>query len=350
VSAKPVVAATTSAPSKSSKPSYLPSIFSYPSSTPTSQPTRDILPSVPVITAIAISAQSHNATVSVKLYARRDSPGAVYCQVLYSGTLPTSISSIMAGGSSSNFLSANRTVAIVLTNLLALKSYTAFCHVQTSGGIGSSYADILKIAKPFSTGCCQKISFSNSPVSVFGNVSLYGSSSAVTTYMFTYALDTPPARGSITVTPNFVQSNVTAAVTIKATPSSATFLSTDSLTKLTGYFFITASVATSQKFTISLALSGYGKNNYTASTASVTVMGSGMAPPAPKLISCIFDNTGGFLIATFDSPTDEAGVTTSTFACSALFTFRGSDSMSWCVLEDTRQYLCMNRFRDVTVP
>jgi hypothetical protein len=42
-------------------------------------------------------------------------------------------------------------------------------------------------------------------------------------------------------------------------------------------------------------------------------MGSGMAPPAPKLMSCIFDNTGGFLIATFDSPTDEAGVTTSTF-------------------------------------
>jgi hypothetical protein len=242
----------------------------------------------------------------------------------------------MAGGSSSNFFSSSNTVTIVATSLLALKSYTAFCYVQTSGGIGSSYVDILRVSKPFSTACCQKITFSNSPVSVFGNVSLYGSSSAVTTYMFTYALDSPPAKGSITVTPTFSQSNPSDTSSIKATPSSATFLSTDSLGKLTGYFFITASVAASQKFVISLALSGNSNKNYTAPTASVTVLDSGESPAAPMLVSCIFDNTGGFLIATFNSPTDEGGVTTSSFACSALFLFRGSDAMTWFVARTLR--------------
>jgi hypothetical protein len=81
--------------------------------------------------------------------------------------------------------------------------------------------------------------------------------------------------------------------------------------------------------------------NYTAPTASVTVVDSEGSLAAPKLVSCGFDNTGGFLIATFDSPTDEAGVATTSFACSALFLFRGSDAMTWFVCEDSPQ--CLDR-------
>lgn len=213
-----------------------------------------------------------------------------------------------------------------------MKTYQVYCYIQLSDGMGSSIASVLDTRTPFSTLCCQAIAFTNAPESVYGDAALYFSADTPSVYVFSYALDSPPSKGSITVSPIITALNQSTPINaVFATPSSATFLSTDSSTQLTGYFFLASRVNLTGLFSISLGLSGISKNNFTSTSTSVTVMKNGQSLPPPRIDSCIFDNNGGYVIISFIAPTDQAGITDLYWSCARVFSFAANNNTecSW---------------------
>lgn len=275
-------------------------------------------------------------TVDVTLTALRDSPGTIYCIALKAGNVPASIYDVMAKGTYVNYPTALTRTSIMISSLLALKSYDAFCYVQNANGAGMTYVELMNSKISFETGCCQAISFVNSPVSVYGNVSAYGISTSPLSYMFSYTLDSAPLHGEITVTPTITLSDGSiSSVAVLLKPPSGTFRDSDSPTKLRGVFYISTQSSVSGNFQLQLVVSGATSMNYTSASAVVSILSLDQPLPAPVLMQCIFSDSGGSIVIIFDSATDLGGIITATWPCSLMFTFKGSDVAIWYVPSDS---------------
>ena len=255
------------------------------------------------------------------------------------GIAPSSIGAIKSGGITHQYLTSTKQISLVLTGLLALEPYLAYCYVQTSTGLGSSFSDVIAMPRAFRTICCHEVLFSNAPVSVYGDVSEYADSSVdISTFIFSYYLDSPPSQGSITVTPVITNLNgVANSLRLVSIPTSATFESSFSASKLTGQFYLnTPSVAlslisdVSSTILVSLLITGKDSMNFTTSSTSVSILSSKRPQPAPTLVSCVFDSSGGYSVVTFDKPTDQASITGDSWPCSKLFVFADVNSTT-CV-------------------
>ena len=235
------------------------------------------------------------------------------------------------------YITSTEPIHIVIPGLLALASYKAYCYVELSDGSGSAYADMISLSKEFSTSCCHAISFTNSPLSVYGDVSQYSSTgnSDLSTYVFSYHLESPPSRGSVIVTPTIsLMDGSSTNNTMVSVPASLEFLNTYSASKLNGLFYLSTAREVSGTFLISLVVSGLDSKNFTTSTTTVNIMNINQPLQAPALKSCKFDGSGGHLVIAFDQPTDQAGITANEWSCAQLFTFTDANTAicSWTSL------------------
>ena len=98
-----------------------------------------------------------------------------------------------------------------------------------------------------------------------------------------------------------------------------------------GVFYISTQSSVSGNFQVQLALSGAASGNYTSTSAVVNILSQDQPLPAPKLMECVFSDSGGSIVITFDSATDLGGIMTATWPCSQMFTFKGSDVAIWYV-------------------
>lgn len=96
-----------------------------------------------------------------------------------------------------------------------------------------------------------------------------------------------------------------------------------------GYFYFTTASSVGGQYIVSLAVTGAGRKNFTSASTAVRLTSANGPLPAPKVIKCIFGNSGGFMIVTFDSPTDLGGQTTGLFRCSLLIDYVGADVALW---------------------
>jgi hypothetical protein len=279
---------------------------------------------------------SQNVSVTVTLAS--DSPGAVYCIAMSKGDVPISVAALKSGGTVKQFQTlGNVTITVMIPSLSALKAYQIFCYAQTSGGLGNSYAEVLSTIQVFTTSCCHEIAFTNAPTSVYGDVALYSSSSSVS-YMFSYSLSSAPSQGTIVVTPAFSYTDGTIISDILAIPSSSSFLPSSSASKLVGQFILSAKVTLSNTVLISLVVTGQDSNNYSVAFTSVGILSANESLPAPNLLSCVFDSSGGYFVATFDSSTDQASIVASSWSCDQLLTFVNADTTlcSWTSLSSIK--------------
>ena len=332
-------------------PSYAPTTVGFPTSTPTSGLTISITPPIPKITSIVVIPSSHNVSVTVHLSAVRDSPGAVYCIAMSEGSVPSSTGEVMSGGTAKQYLTSTKSLTIVIPGLLALVSYQIYCYVELSDGSGSNYADVIATSQLFSTSCCHSILFSNAPVSVYGNVSLYMSSSSksdLSTFVFSYYLESAPSQGSIIVTPTITFENGTTSsgdISVISVPSSAEFRSSYSLSRLKGQFYLSTTSTVSGTFLVSLIVTGQDQSTFTTATTLVHILSVDQPLQAPRLLSSAFDSSGGYFTIKFDRPTDQAGIKADKWSCDDLFTFTGSNTTtcSW-----TSQSTIKATFADIT--
>ena len=311
---------------------------------PTASPTIPLRPPIPKIKRVYVAPGASNATVIVALQLSV-APLTVYCLTLklWQGP-PTSVGLIRTTGASRQFNPGdNSNVTVSVSGLNALQSYQVFCFVQLSDGTGGSLSDVVNSATAFNTTCCKAITFINAPVSVMGDVTLYTSNSPQSLYIFRVALESAPMNGNVTIVPRIRLSNgyaLNRTQAVNATPSSLTFSSTTP-SRLTGQFFLNALPFIKGSYVIDLRVQGSASSQYFggASTA-VTVLSSSQPLPAPRLLSVIFANSGGYVVISFDTATDQGGISDNSWSCDRLFTFIGASiaSCAWADLSTIRAY------------
>ena len=328
--------------------SYVGAVVSLPTIvdlSPTASPTIPIRAVVPKIKRLYVNPSSIAATVIVALQVST-APLTVYCLALqvWQGS-PTSIGLVRTTGTSAQFNPGDRSnVTISVTGLKALRSYQVFCYVQLSNGDGSTLSDVTNSATAFNTTCCKAVTFINAPVSVFGDVTLYTVNSPQSSYIFRIALESAPTNGNVTVIPEILllngraPTNITQAV--NATPPILTF-SSSTPNQLTGQFYLHALSFVKGSYVLRLKVQGSASSQYFGGTSTaVTVLSSSQPLPAPRLLSAVFANSGGYAVISFDTATDQAGIVGNTWSCDRLFTFMGANiaSCAWADLSTLRAY------------
>ena len=257
--------------------------------------------------------------------------GILYCIALSNGSVPSSIGSIKSATSDgSSSIGASTTMpssssfplklTVLFTGMNSIQTYAIFCYVETSGGIGNPLSAVLLTKKVMTTACCKSLTFSNSPSYVYGDLSKYTSSSS-SLYVFTYYLSAAPTS-SVKVMPLMYFGGILD-TSVVATPSTTVFTSTS---LLTGQFFLSASSGISGAYTIVLTVSGSNSAQYSNTSDPVQILSSKSLVPAPVMTSSQFSNSGQAVIITFDTPSDSAGIATTTWACSSLFVFINAES------------------------
>ena len=306
------------------KPSVLPSVA------PTFHPTLSITPSIPKMTITLLDRSAHNVSLKIILSASRDSTGAVFCIAMKVGAIPTTIDAVKSGGTTRQYVTSTNPIAVVIPGLLALTSYKAYCYVELSDGSGSSHDDVITTSQEFSTMCCHALSFSNAPLSVYGDVSQYSSTSGNidrTSYIFSYYLDAAPARGSVVVTPTIILiEGIATSQTVAVVPPSLEFFSSYSASRLHGNFYLNTTSAVSGKFLVSLVVTGYDQNNFTTTPTNVRILARSQPLPGPRSMTCTFHRSGAYFEVVFDKPTDQANIAADSWYCNQLFIFVGSNA------------------------
>ena len=323
-------------------PTSSPTAMIFPSSNPTFSSTVYVTPSVPKIVGMAVTPASHNASVTITLSFTQETPGTVYCIAMGKGRIPTSINFVKSGGTAEQYMTPTMPIAIVIPELLALITYEAYCYVELSDGSGSTYADVISRSQLFSTTCCRIVTILNAPSSVYGDVLQYSSTdsnNALSTYVFSYQLESAPSWGSIVITPTFTSASGAADNdTIVSVPTSQVFQTSYTGSKLKGQFYLSAASTVSGTFTISLLVTGQDRNSYTTTSTNVHILSIHQPLPAPELLSCVFDSSGGYSVILFDRLTDQAGITADSWPCEILFMFVDVDTTicSWTSLSTVK--------------
>ena len=246
----------------------------------------------------------------------------LYCIGLNNGSMPSSVGSIKSAATDgASTVGASVVIPVASTyplllnvpfsGLMAVKAYVIYCYVESSTGVGTTLS-VVKLQKlVVSTICCKVVNYINYPSIIY-----VGSTPSV----FTYALSALPSVGtSIIVTPVLY---LDGALTnnVQVTPSSTPFYSSF---LLSGSFIVSAT--TSGNLTIILSVTGSNSAQYYNRSSTVLILPSFItALPAPKMMSSRFSVSGQAVVITFDTPTDSAGIVTSTWRCSQLFTFVSS--------------------------
>ena len=256
--------------------------------------------------------------------------GTVYCAAYQPGTAPASTNELLASPYTATYKNIADTVYVTIGPLLALHKYVTYCYVKSGTGAGTSLAAVLATKKTLTTSCCQSVTFTNAPTSVFGDVSSYSAGSS--SYVFAYQLGAPPSQLYITVTPiiEYVGTGTAPTIIVTVTPASTTFTST--ATSLTGSFYLSYAGFDTATYNVYLDIGGPTQNEFTPNvTTTVSVVGAGKPPAAPKLTVAQFGNTGSFVALTFDADTNKGGITAkASWSCNQLFKFPGA-STTQCV-------------------
>ena len=291
--------------------------------------------------SMLVSPQAHNVSIWLLLDippTTKDAAGSVYCAAFPAGTVPSSTDLVVSEGAVTEYTSAvdPAGVTVHVTGLIPLASYTTYCYVEAAGGWGGTYQTVLSTARTFDTACCKVLTFTNAPPSVFGDVTKYKSTTSSSKYVFTYAVEAAPRyTKTIRVTPRFFYANGTAILAgVAATPSSVVFTGDMVSYQLTssGLFYLSAARTITGSIVVQLVITGPGSIEYSSGlSTSVTIISSNDPLPAPNMLSTVFGNNGASFTINFDTTTDQAGITTSYWPCSQLFTFVGSNytTCSW---------------------
>jgi hypothetical protein len=248
-------------------------------------------------------------TSSVTVTMTLSGTGVIYCGVFDSGTVPSSSSAIILQNNVT--VATNGKGVITISELTPATDYDIYCLTQTLLGVTMSYSDILLTKKSVTTLCCRELLVSVDTTSVTQYESLVNAIS--------FVLEETPTK-NLTVS---MYTNGTA-----LTPKSITF--TSSSTTLTGSFSVTtANTQNEGNMLVTVVLSGTSAGNYEAvfdTTSYITVLSASSDPVVPSLTYAYFSNDGSQLLIQFDEKTNKGGITTSTFACSSLFSFPGVSS------------------------
>ena len=235
----------------------------------------------PSISKLTVASLTSN-TVVVNVRMTGYFPGGfVYCNSFYQNS-PTSTSDIVGGYFYQDYIQTehvlDQNVFVTVTGLKPVTSTTVYCYAEDFYGNGMLLDDVLKNPLNFTTPCCIGVNFVNSPVAVYGDVSIYFENvlTDVLSFVFVYKLEALPPTGILTVTPVLSDPAVSS--------YSTSFQPTD--TDEYGTFILFADSSYSNpNLVVTLNLTGVDKNLFVATNATVSIISSKSPPPPPTLKS-----------------------------------------------------------------
>jgi len=247
-------------------------------------------------------------------------PGAVYCAAYTNAFAPASVSAVLMRNFVASTNAANLSV-VVISGLQAASTYTVYCAAQSASGTLMRLQSVLSSAITITTDCCNTIQVQPAASSVTEASTVRDFVSLVLpvrpTSDMRLALSLVDSAGrAVSPAPLFPSTFAIAAQQVTA--GEATFSRVVTLTS-------TLLSLPAGTYTYNVTLSGEASANYDIEFASgadtLTVLPASLPLPAPVLISAQFADDGSYIAVRFDSNTNKGGVSSTTFACSALLDF-----------------------------
>jgi hypothetical protein len=260
------------------------------------------------------------------------STSSVYCAAFTtkSTTTITAVNLVKQEDNVADIPSYSTGIEVLVPGLNALTDYEVYCYVENVFGIGNSLATVVATKTATTTTCCNEVSFTSAPSSIYLSTQKYALSSMIGKNIFTCSLSGAPSS-SVTVSCLLTNSSSGDILgsSFKCRPASKTFTSSS---LLSSRFFISGPTTLSLGVTVSLAISGTSAGDYYSDVTpvAVSVLASNVLPPAPKLLSATFAGSGLYVSVVFDSDSNMyAPSTTSSWNCAKLFLFDGANN-SYC--------------------
>lgn len=273
----------------------------------------------PLVSSMTIS-QVHrsNATLRVQL----NGPGSVYCKAYMTMAEHMSSADVVATGSLGQVENGGgtTTMLVMLRNLIPSTSYRAVCTtfsddlIPLPDSVFTSQS-VNTLGSIFDTMCCKTATVASSLTSAVEYVQVQDA--------VLVTLSAPPgANGELIASLSLVGETSPSFF-----PGNVTFAATSDQSSLTASFSFLGN-ANVGSHTLHLLLSGEAASSFTVIFTGdpvFVVSADAQAIPPPSLLSAKFAPSGTFVEVMFDSPTNRAGIESTTFDCCQLFYFGDND-------------------------
>lgn len=270
----------------------------------------------PTINSIAVNASS-STSIHVQAFVSAAS-GSLVCAAYLSSLAytPSSVGILATQGSLKRITSTS--VSYSIANLVPGTSYDVFCATYSSYGFPSGLNTV--VSATVSTGCCRQVK-----VSLLS--SAFTEIKDVPNALVINAGNYPPVDLTLSVSADYQQS-VSSSSGVKTPFSPATWTLNSNSIRQQNFAYLKNP---SGIYNLTVALSGASAATYEVvftTGKSFLVIGGGMEPKPPKLLSAQFSDDGTRIIVSFDSATDKGGYVNS-FSCDALFNLKSSIKCQW---------------------
>jgi hypothetical protein len=276
----------------------------------------------PTIQNMTVSSTKNEAVVSLKLAG----PGGANCAAFTAGTVVSNLD-IVRFQNKIGIANTSET-SITLSGLAPATRYTMYCFSFSSTGSALSYKQMIaQGVRNFTTSCCKTVEVAFASAYVVESRNYAG--------FLTVNLDSLPSA-ALTVTVTAVFNGTTSHSFF---PTSLQFAVNSASSS--GIQSLSTKGMKPGDYSLQVTLQGTSHAEFSSvfaqNISTFTVLSRLVAPPAPKLLAAAFSKTGSFVTVTFDSATDQAGLSVP-FTCSHLLTFSYAN-MSTCLWTGTANVL-----------
>ncbi|RYH22829.1 hypothetical protein EON65_18700 [archaeon] len=285
-----------------------------------------IVPSIPDIVTGATTVNPNKTSVSLGIAfdSAANQPGKLYCAAFSLSFVVTTSDVVVTNGVASSYSLAATSSSVTVTSLLSLTTYNVYCVLKAVDGTVTPLDKTLSSQLSVTTSCCKSASWISYPTFTYND----GSAAAGGSNVYSYALSSLPST-VIAVVP-YVTDMSDTLLSSRLYTISPLSISFSNLSKSNvGRFslsFISSEVNGNYK--VKLNFTGANRQQYDSSSQQVSVIDVKTGSvPQPKVVYAVMSDSGSSVIVMFDSPTNRAGITSTTWPCSQLFEFQSASSI-----------------------
>jgi hypothetical protein len=235
------------------------------------------------------------------------------------------------------FIEGEESQNVVITDLTPATFYNVYCFTEDSYGNQLSLATVKGLGQNVTTSCCRRVEFTNIPMSVNGDFSIYSSSFDSDSYQIKIqVLDSPSDILHVTPILHHVNGTKYDGGNIAFIPTNVSFSSIQTDLSTQFGFFIVHATADAGVYSLELAIDGPGATDFAVDSGSYSNLEIILATPVPDpptLKWARFSNSGNTIYVKFSAPVDlvrfSKSVTSQSWSCEKLIDFPGA-SLSKC--------------------
>jgi hypothetical protein len=270
---------------------------------------------LPTVSPPTISSTSYTVTTSsISMSVSLSSGGTINVAIFSSGSSVRSVNDVLVQNIIYTVADSSSVAKIFFGSLSAAKSYDVYILTSSVTGAMMTTSQVTATKQTITTACCRPVAVGLSVVSLFqtrqgvNDVSVTAATRPDTNITVSLYLKHSESGNITHLLPSAVlfSANLKTALSQSLSISSLSTVSSGSLV-----LFANISGPDAAKYSVF-----YG-------TRTLKVIGLNEQPPTPVFSSAVFSNDGSKLLLGFNSATNKAGILSTAFTCSKLFSFTG---------------------------